>query len=77
MLYEVITGDEEQAKFLDGLVVRTCERKISRGEDDGWAKPTLLGAAFRSQDVVKVRKLALEVAKQGAASWQLERNNFV
>jgi len=65
-------GDEEQATFLDRLVVRTCERKIRRGEDDGWAKPTLLGAAFRSEDVSRVKKLALEVARQGAAAWELK-----
>jgi hypothetical protein len=63
--------DEEEAAFLDRLIVRACERTLERGEDDGWAKPTLLGAAFRAQDVQRVRNLALEVAKQGAAAWQL------
>ena len=65
-------GDEEEAAFLDRLIVRTCDRKIRRGEDDGWAKATLLGAAFRLQDVSRVQKLAQEVARQGAAAWQLE-----
>ena len=65
-------GDEEQAAFLDKLIVRTCERKLRFGQDDGWTKPTLLYAAFRSQDVPKVTKLAVEVAVQGAAAWELE-----
>jgi hypothetical protein len=65
-------GDEDQAAFLDKLVVRTCERKLRLGQDDGWTKPALLGAAFRSQDVLKVRQLAVEVARQGAAAWQLD-----
>lgn len=65
-------GDEDQATFLDKLIVRTCERKLRLGQDDGWTKPTLLYAAFRSQDVPKVKKLAVEVARQGAAAWELE-----
>jgi hypothetical protein len=65
-------GDEEEAEFLDKHIVRACLRAIERGEDDGWAKPTLLGAAFRSHDIDRVRKLTLEVAKQGAAAWELK-----
>ena len=65
-------GDEEQAAFLDKLIVLTSERKLRFGQDDGWTKPTLLYAAFRSQDVPKVTKLAVEVAVQGAAAWELE-----
>ncbi len=65
-------GDMEEADFLDKLTIRICELKIERGEDDGWAKPTLLGAAFRSQDITLVRKLALKVGKQGAATWELK-----
>lgn len=65
-------GDEEEAEFLDKHIVRACSRAIERGEDDGWAKPTLLGAAFRSHDVDCVRKLTLEVARQGAAAWELK-----
>ncbi len=65
-------GDEEEAAFLDKHIVRACERTIERGEDDGWAKPTLLGAAYRSQDVNRVKKLTLEVARQGAAAWELQ-----
>lgn len=65
-------GDEEEATYLDKHIVRACMRTIERGEDDGWAKPTLLGAAFRTHDVERVRKLTLDVAKQGPAAWQLK-----
>jgi len=65
-------GDEEEAQFLDKLIVRACERMIARGEDDGWAKPTLLGAAFRAGDVDRIEKLVVDVARQGAAAWKLK-----
>lgn len=65
-------GDAVEAAFLDKHIVRATTRAIERGEDDGWAKPTLLGAAFRAQDVALVRKLAIEVARQGPAAWELE-----
>ncbi len=65
-------GDMEEADFLDKLTIRICEMKIEKGEDDGWVKPTLLGAAFRSQDITLVRKLALKVGKLGVSAWELE-----
>jgi tetratricopeptide (TPR) repeat protein len=65
-------GDVEEAEFLDKLIKRICERKTRRSEDDGWVKATLLGVAFRSQDITLVRKLAIRVNKQGAAAWELE-----
>ena len=63
--------DENQAKFIDQMVLKICERKIDRGEDDGWVKSTLLGAAFRSENIKKVKQLARDVAKQGPADWEL------
>lgn len=66
------TEDEAEAAFLEQLVFRACTRTIKRGEDDGWARPTLLVAAFRAHDIGRARKLALEVARQGAAVWQLK-----
>ena len=65
-------GDEDEATFLDQLTVLATQRKIDRGEDDGWARSTLLGAAFRVADVDKVAKLTKEVAREGVAAWQLE-----
>jgi hypothetical protein len=64
-------GDAEEADFLDEHTVRTCRRAIDRGEDDGWAKPTLLVAAYRTGDVERIKELTVEVARQGAADWQL------
>jgi len=65
------SGDQDEAAFLDRLTVLATQRKIERGEDDGWARSTLLGAAFRVANVPEVAWLALEVAQEGAAAWQL------
>ena len=65
-------SDLDEAAFLDRLTVLATQRKIDRKEDDGWARSTLLGAAFRVADVTKVDQLVLEVAQEGAAAWQLE-----
>lgn len=65
-------GDAEEAAFLDRLTVLAAQRKINRGEDDGWARSSLLGAAFRVGNVAEVERLAKEVAQEGAAAWQLK-----
>jgi len=65
-------GDEDEAAFLDKLTVQAAQRKIDRGEDDGWARSTLLGAAFRVGNVAEVARLAVEVVREGPAVWQLE-----
>jgi len=52
--------------------VLACEQTIARGRDDGWARATLLGSAFRLGDVEKVESLALEVISEGPAAWQLQ-----
>ncbi|MCB1744682.1 MAG: hypothetical protein KDK91_30230 [Gammaproteobacteria bacterium] len=65
-------GDLEEAAYQDQHTVRACRRAIERGEDDGWARRTLLGAAFRARELAQVQALALEVARQGPAAWQLE-----
>ena len=64
--------DLEDASFFERLTVLSCELKIQRGQDDGWARSTLLGSAFRLGDVEKVQELALEVASEGQAAWQLQ-----
>ena len=63
--------DEAEAAFLDRLTVLAAQRKIDRGEDDGWARATLLGAAFRVADITEVGRLVKEVAREGSAVWQL------
>jgi tetratricopeptide (TPR) repeat protein len=64
--------DLEEAAFFDRLTVLACELTIERGQDDGWTRSTLLGAAIRSGDAEKVQSLALAVAREGPAAWQLE-----
>jgi hypothetical protein len=49
-----------------------CELTIARGQDDDWTRATLLGSAIRSGDVETVQRLALAVAREGPAAWQLE-----
>lgn len=65
-------GDAERAVVVDHFVVAACERAIARGEDDGWTRPTLLGAAFRARDVRKAEDLAMRILDEGAANWKLE-----
>ena len=65
-------GDEDEAMLLDQFTVMVTQRKIDRGEDDGWARPTLLGAAFRNDDLTKIKRLTREVVREGPAVWQLE-----
>jgi tetratricopeptide (TPR) repeat protein len=65
-------GDAEEAAFLDRFVVLVTQRTIDLKRDDGWARATLLGAAFRLGDVAGVARLTREVAREGPAKWQLE-----
>jgi hypothetical protein len=65
-------GDAEQAAFLDRVVIMTTRRKIDRGEDDGWARSTLLGAAFREANLERIDTLLVEVVGENPALWQLK-----
>lgn len=65
-------SDLEEADFFDRLTLLVCELHLQRGQDDGWTRATLLGAAFRLGDVARVQALSLEVAREGPAAWQLE-----
>lgn len=64
-------GDAEEADFLERFIVMVTQRKITRGEDEGWARSTLLGTAFRVGDTKEVARLIQEVAREGPAAWQL------
>lgn len=66
------TGDQDEAAFLDRLTALAAKRKIDRGEDDGWARATLLGTAFRVANVADVKQLAKEVVREGPIVWQLD-----
>jgi len=70
--YRKKKGDAEDAAFLDRMTMLVTQRKIDRGEDDGWARKTLLGAAFRLQDIDEVEKQVNEVAKEAQTVWQLK-----
>ena len=65
-------SDLEDAAFFERLTVLACEQTIARGRDDGWARATLLGSAFRLGDIDKVQDLALAVVNEGPAAWQLQ-----
>jgi tetratricopeptide (TPR) repeat protein len=65
-------GDLEEAAFFERLTVLASEIAIERGQHDGWARSSLLGSAIRSGDTAKVQTLALAVAREGPAAWQLE-----
>lgn len=65
-------GDAAQAAVVGHFVVAACERARTRGEQDEWLKPTLLGAAFQAQDVDKAEALAEQIEEEGAAAWKLD-----
>jgi hypothetical protein len=65
------SGDEEEAAFLDKLTMLAAKIKIERGADNGWARSTLLGAAFRTGNVADVARLAKDVVREGPVVWQL------
>ena len=65
-------GDTQEAEFLDKVAIMAAQRKIDRQEDDGWAKSTLLGAAFRLGNLAEIDRLIKEVVREGSAVWQLK-----
>jgi hypothetical protein len=65
-------GDAQRAVIIDEFVVAACERAIARSQDDGWTRPTLLGAAFRAGNVAKAQELADRVALDGPVEWKLK-----
>jgi hypothetical protein len=64
-------GDAQQAEFLDRVAILAAQRKIDRKEDDGWARSTLLGAAFRVGDPTEIDRLTIEVVSEGPVAWEL------
>jgi hypothetical protein len=54
------------------IVVAACERARKRNVADEWLNPTLLGAAFDAHDCDTAEELALEIASQGAATWEIK-----
>lgn len=65
-------GDEERAQTSITLTLAACRRAENRKSMDEWWRPTLLGAAFDQGDLEKARRLARQVAAEGAARWKVE-----
>jgi len=65
-------SDVERARFIGALVVEQVERSLKAADNDEWARPTLLGAAFDAGDVEKAKELANRIEDEGAAKWKLE-----
>lgn len=65
-------SDIERARFISALVVEQVERSLKFNDNDEWARPTLLGAAFEAGDVDKAEELVDRVEGEGAVKWKLE-----
>ena len=65
-------GDEAHARFIDQLVVTSCQRALDLGTANEWVRPTLLGAAFRTGDTKQAQALTKQVLKEGPAAWKLK-----
>lgn len=66
------TKDLERARFVSSLVIEQVEHSLKVNNDNEWARPTLLGAAFDAGDVDKVEELADRIDEEGAARWKIK-----
>ena len=65
-------GDLQQAKFVAQLVLQVCDYRISHGTGDGWEHPTLLGAAFDTEDITTAQGISETINGENFAQWYLE-----
>ena len=65
-------GDVQQAKFVAQLVVQVCDYRIAHGTGDGWEQPTLLGAAFDTEDVTTAKRISEKINGENYSQWSLE-----
>lgn len=65
-------NDLDDSDFFERLTELTCHLRMERGPDDVWTGLALLNAALRRDDGDRVQSLALDLARQGLAGWQLE-----
>ena len=65
-------SDLDHARSISALVIQQVERALKISDNDEWARPTLLGAAFYAEDAEKAEELADRVEDEGAANWKLE-----
>lgn len=64
--------DIERARFISTLVIEQIERSLKEHDNDEWARPTLLGAAFDAGDVEKAGELADRIEDEGPVRWKLD-----
>lgn len=64
--------DEKKAKFIANLVIEVCDIRINQNKMDGWERPTLLGAAFDTEDVEKAKKISAGITKKNQESWHIK-----
>ena len=65
-------GDEKKAKFIASFVVEVCNLRIEQNRTDGWARPTLLGAAFDAEDVDEAKAITDGITGETQEDWYLK-----
>ena len=64
-------GDHDKALALEHFISLACNRAVKKGVQDEWLRPTLLGSAFRAQDLDRARDLTDRVELDGGVGWQI------
>ena len=64
-------SDIERAHFIAALIVEQVERSLKIDDNNEWARPTLLGAAFNTGNIEKAEELVNRIEDEGAAKWKL------
>ena len=65
-------GDVQQAKFVAKLVVQVCDYRIKHGTGDGWEYPSLIGAAFDTENVDTAKRISKKITSENYAKWSLK-----
>jgi hypothetical protein len=65
-------GDEEKAMMAANLALVACNRSRQRNPSDPWALPTLLGAAFDSEDIATARQILDQFTQATNAPFSIE-----
>jgi hypothetical protein len=65
-------GDENKAQFAQQLTTLMAQSAIDLNKANEWARPTLLGSAFDSQDSIAAAVALKGIIKEGPAKWKLE-----
>jgi len=67
-----LEGSVERARAAATIARMACERAKERNPSDDWVRPTLIGMAFDSGDVVAAEELYDQLLQEGPAAWKLE-----